>query len=128
MVASVSSIKRFPYVCNKGETDYEARYVSFEKIMLSNGATLEDIDEFPKPTRDGIDNSNRLIVEELRYNRESNLKEKHEEWKQMLTPEQRGVYNEITEAVFNNLGGVFFCVRFWRYREDFYLENFVCCY
>jgi len=41
--------------------------------MLSNGATLEDIDEFPKPTRDGIDNSNRLIVEELRYNRESNL-------------------------------------------------------
>nr|AAD15477.1 putative replication protein A1 [Arabidopsis thaliana] len=32
VVASVSSIKRFPYVCNKGETDYEAKYVSFELI------------------------------------------------------------------------------------------------
>jgi len=30
----------------------------------------------------------------------------------MLTLEQRGVYNEITEAVFNNLGGVFFVYGF----------------
>jgi len=79
---------------------------------LFNGATLEDIDEFPKQTRDGIDNSNRLIVDELRYNSESNLKEKHEEWIKMLTPEQRGVYNEIIEAAFKNLGGVLFVYGF----------------
>jgi len=58
-----------------------------EKLMLFNGATVEDIDEFPKQTKDDIDNSNRLIVDELRYNHESNLKEKHGEWIKMLTPE-----------------------------------------
>ncbi|KAG7556754.1 P-loop containing nucleoside triphosphate hydrolase [Arabidopsis suecica] len=79
-----------------------------EKIMLFNGGTLEDFDHFPKPTREGIDNSNRLIVDELRYNIESNLEEQHVEWRDKLTPEQKGVYNEITGAVFNGLGGVFF--------------------
>ncbi|KAG7583611.1 Nucleic acid-binding OB-fold [Arabidopsis suecica] len=79
-----------------------------EKIMLFNGGTLEDFEHFPKPTREGIDNSNRLIIDELRYNIESNLEEQHAEWRDKLTPEQRGVYNEITGAVFNGLGGVFF--------------------
>ncbi|KAG7594947.1 P-loop containing nucleoside triphosphate hydrolase [Arabidopsis thaliana x Arabidopsis arenosa] len=79
-----------------------------EKIMLFNGGTLEAFEHFPKPTREGIDNSNRLIVDELRYNIESNLVEQHAEWRDKLTPEQRGVYNEITGAVFNGLGGVFF--------------------
>ncbi|XP_020871586.1 uncharacterized protein LOC110225840 [Arabidopsis lyrata subsp. lyrata] len=79
-----------------------------EKIMLFNGETLEDFEHFPKPTREGIDNSNRLIVDELRYNIESNLEEQHAEWRDKLTPEQRGVYNEIIGAVFNGLGGVFF--------------------
>lgn len=76
--------------------------------MLFNGGTLEDFEQFSKPTREGIDNSNRLIIDELRYNIDSNLEEKHAEWRDMLTPEQRGVYNEITGAVFNDLGGVFF--------------------
>ncbi|KAG7586074.1 P-loop containing nucleoside triphosphate hydrolase [Arabidopsis thaliana x Arabidopsis arenosa] len=82
-----------------------------EKMMLSNGGTLEAILNFPKPTREGIDNSNRLIVDEMRYDRIS-LAEKHAEWIDMMTPEQRGVYDEITTAVFNDLGGVFFVYGF----------------
>jgi len=76
--------------------------------MLFNGATLEDIEHFPKPSREGIDNSNRLIVDELRYNNQSNLTEKHAEWIQMLTPEQKGIYDQITTTIFNDLGGVVF--------------------
>ncbi|XP_010495527.1 PREDICTED: ATP-dependent DNA helicase PIF1-like [Camelina sativa] len=70
-----------------------------------------EIDNFPKPTREGIDNSNRLIVDERRYNR-SYLKEKHDEWIEMMTAEQRGIYNDITDAVLKNLGGVFFVYGF----------------
>ncbi|KAG7532765.1 Nucleic acid-binding OB-fold [Arabidopsis thaliana x Arabidopsis arenosa] len=83
-----------------------------EKILLSNGSTLEDFESFPKPSREGIDNSNRLISDEKRYNRDGKLAEKHAEWIQMLTTEQRSIYNEITGAVFNNLGGVFFVYGF----------------
>jgi len=80
--------------------------------MLRNGATLKEIQDFPQPSREGIDNSNRLVVDELRYNIDSNLKEKHDEWFQMLNTEQRGIYDEITGAVFNDLGGVFFVYGF----------------
>ena len=78
-----------------------------EKIMLFNGATLKDIQDFMQPSRESIDNSNRLVVDELRYNIDSNLKEKHDEWFQMLNTEHRGIYDEITGAIFNDLGGVF---------------------
>ncbi|EOA12785.1 hypothetical protein CARUB_v100281121mg, partial [Capsella rubella] len=59
-----------------------------EKIMLFNGGTLKGIENFPQPSREGIDNSNRLIVDEMRYNRDD-LEEKHSEWVQKLTTEQR---------------------------------------
>jgi len=78
-----------------------------EKIMLFNGATHQDIQDSPQPSREGIDNSNRLVVDELRHNLDSNLQEKHDEWFQMLNIEQRGIYDEITGAVFNDLEGVF---------------------
>ncbi|KAL9285912.1 hypothetical protein AtEden1_Chr4g0279911 [Arabidopsis thaliana] len=29
VISSVSNVARFPYVCREGETDYEARYVTF---------------------------------------------------------------------------------------------------
>ncbi|XP_010445117.1 PREDICTED: ATP-dependent DNA helicase PIF1-like [Camelina sativa] len=59
-----------------------------EMILLFNGGTLKDIAHFPQPSREYIDNSNRLIVDELRYNREF-LEEKHAKWIKMLTTEQR---------------------------------------
>jgi len=29
VIPSVSTVSRFPYVCREGETDFEARYVTF---------------------------------------------------------------------------------------------------
>ncbi|EOA29167.1 hypothetical protein CARUB_v10012345mg [Capsella rubella] len=89
-----------------------------EKIMLFNGGTLQGIDNFPQPSREGIDNSNRLIVDEMRYNRDE-LEEKHTEWVAKLTTEQRGIYEEITSAVFKDLGGVFFVYGFGGTRKTF---------
>ncbi|XP_010445484.1 PREDICTED: uncharacterized protein LOC104728154 [Camelina sativa] len=77
-----------------------------EMIMLFNGGTLKDIAHFPQPSREGIDNSNRLIIDEMRYNRDF-LEENHAEWIKMLTTEQRSIYDEIAGDVFNDLGGVF---------------------
>ncbi|XP_010445523.1 PREDICTED: uncharacterized protein LOC104728200 [Camelina sativa] len=82
-----------------------------EKIMLSNGESLKNIGNFPQPSTEGLDNSNRLIAEEMRYDRDD-LKEKHSEWVQMLTSEQKDVYDKITGAVFKDLGGVFFLYGF----------------
>jgi len=82
-----------------------------ENIMLFNGGTITEIENFPQPTKEGIDNSNRLIVDEMRYDRQY-LTGKHAEWIDMLTSEQRGVYDEITGAVFKDLGGVFFVYGF----------------
>ncbi|XP_019100927.1 PREDICTED: uncharacterized protein LOC109132923 [Camelina sativa] len=82
-----------------------------EKLMLGNGRSLAEIDNFPQPSREVIDNSNRLIVDEMNYNRQFE-QEKHDNWIQQLTTEQRAIYDEITRAVFNNLGGVFFVYGF----------------
>jgi len=81
------------------------------KIMLFNGGTITEIENFPQPAREGIDNSNRLIVDEMRYDRQY-LTGKHAEWIDILTPRQRGVYDENTWAVFKDLGGVFFVYGF----------------
>ncbi|KAL9812048.1 hypothetical protein AtNW77_Chr5g0116401 [Arabidopsis thaliana] len=32
VVTNISAIKKFPFVCRQGETDYESRYVSFELL------------------------------------------------------------------------------------------------
>ena len=86
--------------------------------MLFNGGTITEIENFPQPTRECIDNSNRLIVDEMRYDRQY-LTGKHAEWIDMLTPEKRGVYDEITGAVFKDLGGVFFVYGFGGTRKTF---------
>ncbi|KAG7533409.1 hypothetical protein ISN45_Aa08g010440 [Arabidopsis thaliana x Arabidopsis arenosa] len=40
VISAVSNIGRFPYVCRRGETDYEARYVCF-KIVNNVGETIK---------------------------------------------------------------------------------------
>jgi len=117
MVKRFSTYTYIVYFLNAELTLTDAQIQNYtlqeiEKIMLFNGATLEDIEHFPKPSREGIDNSNRLIIDELRYNNQSDLKKKHSDWIQKLTPEQRGIYDQITNAVFNDLGGVFFVYGF----------------
>ncbi|XP_023641963.1 uncharacterized protein LOC111831563 [Capsella rubella] len=82
-----------------------------EKIMLINGGSLKNITDFPQPSREDLDNSNRLIADEMRYN-DGTLKEKHDQWVEMLTSEQRAIYDEITGAVLEDKGGVFFVYGF----------------
>ena len=52
-------------------------------------------------------NGNRLIDDELNYVVEDQLKE-NERLMAMITDEQRGVYEQILDAVLNDSGGVFF--------------------
>ncbi|XP_056864053.1 uncharacterized protein LOC108829015 [Raphanus sativus] len=61
----------------------------------------------PKPEDFGSYNGNRLIDDELKYVVEDQLKE-NKRLMAMITDEQRGVYNEILDAVLNDRGGVFF--------------------
>ncbi|XP_024011354.1 ATP-dependent DNA helicase PIF7-like [Eutrema salsugineum] len=56
-------------------------------------------------------NGNRLIDDELKYNVEDQRKE-NERLLAMITDEQKGVYEEILDAVLNNKGGVFFVYGF----------------
>ncbi|XP_010456611.1 PREDICTED: uncharacterized protein LOC104738072 [Camelina sativa] len=57
--------------------------VEIEKLMLMNGSSLLGIENLPKPSRESIDNSNHLIVEEMKYNREEQ-KEKHDNWEEFF--------------------------------------------
>lgn len=75
--------------------------------MLFNGGSLASIKSMPQPTKEAIDNSNRLIVEELRYDRNEE-QQKHDQWINMLTLKQKGIYDEIMNAVLNKKGGVLF--------------------
>lgn len=62
----------------------------------------------PKPLySEEVDNSNRLILDELRYNRHSLLAE-HQQLLINLTDEQRYVYDKIIMAVNEDKGGLFF--------------------
>ncbi|RID75775.1 hypothetical protein BRARA_B02803 [Brassica rapa] len=78
-----------------------------ENHLLSNGRSLKKWPHMPKPENFGDYNGNRLIDDELNYVVEDQLKE-NERLMAMITDEQRGVYNQILDAVLNDSGGVFF--------------------
>ncbi|KAL0696085.1 hypothetical protein Bca4012_063265 [Brassica carinata] len=78
-----------------------------ENHLLSNGRSLKKWPLMPKPEDFGSYEGNRLIDDELKYVVEDQLKE-NERLMEMITDEQRGVYNQILDAVLNDSGGVFF--------------------
>ncbi|XP_013594703.1 PREDICTED: ATP-dependent DNA helicase RRM3-like [Brassica oleracea var. oleracea] len=78
-----------------------------ENYLLSNGRSLKKWKHMPNPEDFGCYNGNRLIDDELKYVVEDQLKE-NERFMAMITDEQRGVYNQILDAVLNDRGGVFF--------------------
>nr|VDD45198.1 unnamed protein product [Brassica oleracea] len=78
-----------------------------ENHLLSNGRSLKKWPHMPKPEDFGSYNGNRLIDDELKYVVEDQLKE-NERLMAMTTDEQRGVYEQILDAVLNDSGGVFF--------------------
>ncbi|CAH9071829.1 unnamed protein product [Cuscuta europaea] len=62
----------------------------------------------PVPPLDSMQfNVNRLIEEELQYDREA-LAEEQESLFQNLTEEHRKVYDEVMEAIDKRVGGIFF--------------------
>ena len=78
-----------------------------ENHFLSNGCSLKKWPHMPKPEDFGSYNGIRLIDDELKYVVEDQLKE-NERLMAMITDEQRGVYEQILDAVLNDSGGVFF--------------------
>ena len=64
--------------------------------MLSNGGGgLAKYTSMPQPQNVDSVISNRLIIDELNYDKQL-LKDNNNEWKEMLTDEQRKIYNDQT--------------------------------
>ncbi|XP_024014490.1 uncharacterized protein LOC112088441 [Eutrema salsugineum] len=104
------------------ESGYEGLNLSTEQIknialqeiqdfLESRGRSLKKFKCMPKPDNFMEYNGNRLIDDELNYNAEDQRKE-NERLLAMITDEQKGVYEEILDAVLNNKGGVFFVYGF----------------
>jgi len=53
-------------LCEVDKRNYNLQEI--EKLLLMNGYCLTNLKTFPYTTRETIDNSNRLIVDEMRYN------------------------------------------------------------
>ncbi|CAN6913620.1 unnamed protein product [Brassica oleracea] len=85
--------------------------LEIEKILKSNGFSLDQWEYMPKPAPDIGGNDNMLILDELSYDREK-LKAEHDRDIVKLTEEQRKIYEEIVDAVVNENGGVFFVYGF----------------
>ncbi|XP_075106440.1 uncharacterized protein LOC107808779 isoform X1 [Nicotiana tabacum] len=80
-----------------------------ENLLKGCGRTLYDFPTMPTPVfnEEKVDNTNRLICEELRYNRCS-LSKEHEQLLVKLTSEQKLVYDRIIKSVNEDKGGFFF--------------------
>ncbi|XP_048599584.1 uncharacterized protein LOC106373031 [Brassica napus] len=89
----------------------EFALLEIEKILKSNGFSLDQWEYMPKPAPDIGGNDNMLILDELSYDREK-LKAEHDRDIVKLTEEQRKIYEEIVDAVVNENGGVFFVYGF----------------
>ncbi|XP_071739059.1 uncharacterized protein [Rutidosis leptorrhynchoides] len=98
----------FPaYTMEQKDIDNHALY-EIELLLRNQGSSLKKFSGIPYPSSDFvIDTTNRLIHDELRYDRVA-LKSEHDILFSSLTSEQKGVYDEIMSAVHNNVGGVFF--------------------
>ncbi|OIT22265.1 putative diphthine methyl ester synthase [Nicotiana attenuata] len=80
-----------------------------EKVLKSCGRSFHDFPTMPRPlyNEEEVDQANRLIHDELRYNRRS-LLEEHQQLLMNLTIEQKSVYDKIMRAVNEAKGGFFF--------------------
>ncbi|XP_060207250.1 uncharacterized protein LOC132635050 isoform X2 [Lycium barbarum] len=80
-----------------------------EKILKGCGRSFQDFLTMPKPvySEEEVDSSNRLINDELRYDRRSLMAE-HQQLLMNLTVEQKTVYDKIMTTVSEAKGGLFF--------------------
>ncbi|XP_019234577.1 PREDICTED: uncharacterized protein LOC109215028 [Nicotiana attenuata] len=84
-----------------------------ESFLKGCGRSFQDFPTMPRPVynTEEVDNSNRLIRDELRYNKRA-LAEEHQELVKNLTDEQRSVYEKIIRDVNEDKGGFFFLYGF----------------
>uniref|UniRef100_A0A803MTD1 ATP-dependent DNA helicase n=1 Tax=Chenopodium quinoa TaxID=63459 RepID=A0A803MTD1_CHEQI len=79
-----------------------------ENLLQSNGRSLSQFPPMPLPDHDLVSHGlNKLIQGELCYDRTS-MDLEHKRLSSCLTDEQKGVYDEIMNALAGDEGGVFF--------------------
>ena len=98
-------------LCLSDEEKKQFALQEIEKILKSNGTSLSRWEAMPKPSGNLDVTLNVLIMDERSYNREE-LKESHDIDIKKLTDEQKNIYDEITSAVAEKQGGVFFVYGF----------------
>jgi DNA replication protein DnaC len=82
--------------------------LEIEKFLLRNNSSLRKFTDMPYPDHESIASSNnRFINEELCYDRQDMHNEFHT-LHDALTDEQKCVFEDITKAVEDKKGGVFF--------------------
>ena len=82
--------------------------LDIDKILRSNGRTLRDYPPMPIPdSSTAVYQGNRLIAEELNYNRDT-LREEFNNLTRIMTDEQSKIFNTIMSSLSINTGGVFF--------------------
>ena len=99
-----------------------------EKLLQQFGRSLGDCPQMPQPDMNLIQKStNRLIQEETSYDILA-LKKEHEVLLAGLNTDQKKFYDSVMQAIHNEAGGFFFCLRPWWNWEDSSLQgNFGCC-
>lgn len=82
--------------------------IEIEKLLQSNGRSLKDFDCLPYPESSDLHLfENRFIVDELNYDRDE-MSAKCTNLLNLMTDEQKQVYNQILESVLSDCGGFFF--------------------
>jgi len=93
--------------------------LEIEKILRSTVRSFRDFSSLPFPsTVDALLAENRLIQDELRYDRKALAKD-HKVFVQKLTDEQRNIYETIMHYVETDKGGVFFVYDYGGTRKTF---------
>ncbi|CAH9125196.1 unnamed protein product, partial [Cuscuta epithymum] len=92
-------------------TDVEVKNLALleiQKMLRKCGRSLEEFETMPIPDNRFLSNNgNRLVYDELRYDRVK-LVEEHKQLLGNLTAEQRAIYETVMNAIDSNNGGVFF--------------------
>jgi len=103
-------------------------FAEIENLVLSHGKDLKE--HYPTMPRIDVsmnnDGRNRLIYDDLRYNKDL-LKEEHERLMATMTMEQRIICNTIMAQIEANRPGLFFFIWVWWNIENFHLESNVIC-
>ena len=81
--------------------------IEIDNILQCNGSTLRNFPPMPIPDSSGIYGVNRMVEEELNYDR-SKLRDELNHMQSTMTNEQKNVFDTIMDSLSTNNGGVFF--------------------